>query len=257
VNGRATNRIQAELHQFSDTEDLARTLDNSRQQLEAAMRRNDELLRLRTVLMDKVSSLELELAKTHRLTHYDELTGLPNRRLLLDRFIQASALANRHRQDLTLPHRHRVELALLFFDLNDFKSVNDELGHEAGDKLLQQVATRLSTSIRQSDTACRFGGDEFVVLLTEIDSREHAVTTLQKIRDRLAPTFVVDRHSIRLTVSNGIAIYPEDAQSFTDLLRMSNRLMFSDKSVSKSSAGVAHKSSIWLRDARNELCLSQ
>jgi GGDEF domain-containing protein len=127
-----TSRSQTQLDQFADSEELSRALAISRRQLEAAMRRNDELLRLRSLLNEKVSSLESALAKAHQFTHYDELTGLPNRRLLLDRFIQASALAIRHRQPL----------AMLFFDLNDFKAVNDKLGHDAGDKLLQQVATR-------------------------------------------------------------------------------------------------------------------
>jgi diguanylate cyclase (GGDEF)-like protein len=249
--------MQAQYKQLSDADEPSRPLDASRRELEAAKRKNDELLKILSSLTAKVSSLELALAKAYRFANYDELTGLPNRRLLLDRFIQASALANRHRREMAMTDQNHVELALLFFDLNDFNGVNNKLGHEAGDMLLKQVATRLSASIRRSDTACRYGGDEFVVLLTEINSREHAATTLQNIRNRLAPPYSIDRHSIRLTVSNGIAIYPEDAQSFTDLLRMSNRLMFSDKSVSKSSAGVAHKSSIWLRDARNELCLSQ
>jgi len=246
--------MQAQIKQFSDSDELLLALDTSRQQLEAAIRRNDELLRLRAVLTKRVSSLEAELAKAHRFAYFDELTGLPNRRLLLDRFIQASTFANRHRQGLALPHQNRVELALLFFDLNDFKGVNDKLGHEAGDKLLQQVASRLSMSIRQSDTVCRYGGDEFVVLLTEIDSREHAVATLQKIRDRLAPPYVFDHHSIRLTVSNGMAIYPRDAQNFADLLRRSDQSMFSDKSGNRGPNGVAHKSNIWPHDTENVLC---
>ncbi|MCJ7591357.1 MAG: GGDEF domain-containing protein [Woeseiaceae bacterium] len=187
------------------------------------------------------------MAKAHQFSHYDELTGLPNRRLLLDRFIQASALANRQRN----------LLALLYFDLNDFKGVNDKLGHEAGDRLLQQVATRLSTSIRQSDTACRYRGDEFLVLLTEIEDREHAVTTLQDIRVRLAPPYEIDRHSIRLTVRNGIAIYPADAQNLTDLLRLTDRLMFGNKSASRGPTGVAHKSNIWLHDAEKVSCFGR
>jgi diguanylate cyclase (GGDEF)-like protein len=141
--------------------------------------------------------------------------------------MRASNLANRHSQ----------LLALLFFDLNDFKGVNDELGHEAGDKLLQQVAARLTTVIRKSDTACRYGGDEFVVLLTEICSRERAVTKLNKIRAHLAPPYVVDRYSIRLTVSIGLAIYPKDSDSITELLQTSDRLMFRNKTASRDRSG--------------------
>ncbi len=118
---------------------------------------------------------------------------------------------------------------MLFLDVNDFKRVNDKLGHGAGDELLKEVATRLSSSIRQTDTACRYGGDEFVVLLTEIDHREDAVKALQKIRAGLAPPYAFDRYSILLTVSDGLAIYPKDAQCFTDLMRFSDRSMFCNK----------------------------
>lgn len=118
---------------------------------------------------------------------------------------------------------------MLFFDLNDFKSINDELGHAAGDKLLQQVATRLSASIRSTDTACRHGGDEFIVLLTEIENRKHAVTVLTKIRAGLAEPYVIEDVSLRLTLSNGLAIYPEDAQNFEDLKQLSDRSMLRNK----------------------------
>jgi diguanylate cyclase (GGDEF)-like protein len=179
-----------------------------------------------------------QLAKANRLAHYDELTGLPNRRLLLDRFNQATALADRHRQ----------QMAMLFFDVNNFKRVNDQLGHVAGDTLLQQVATRLAGSIRRSDTVCRYGGDEFVVLLTEIDDREHAITALQKIREHLAQPYEIDRYLLWLSVSNGMAIYPKDAQSFTELVRLADRLMFGNKS------GHVPELNIWLHDAGMEAC---
>ncbi len=187
---------------------------------QTALRKNDELVSEFASLRDKVSSLELALAKANRFANYDELTGLPNRRLLLDRFIQAATLAKRHEK----------LLAMLFFDLNEFKSINDELGHAAGDKLLQQVATRLSASIRATDTACRYGGDEFIVLLTEIEDRKHAVAVLIKIRAALAePYIITDDISIRLTLSNGLAIYPDDAQSFDDLKQLSDRSMLRNK----------------------------
>lgn len=209
---------------------------NGRDRLEAAIRRNNELRETGSSLTEKVSSLESQLAKENLLSHYDELTGLPNRRLLLDRFNQATSLADRH---------HR-QLAMLFFDVSDFKQVNDNLGHIAGDTLLQQVATRLASSIRGSDTACRFGGDEFLVLLSEIDSREHAIVTLQKIRERLAEPYEIDGNLLRLSVSNGLAIYPKDAQSFSDLVRQADRLMYVNKS------GHAPRLNIWLHDAGTE-----
>jgi diguanylate cyclase (GGDEF)-like protein len=239
--------MQAQFNRFSDSDELSLALDTSRQQLEAAMRQNDELHEARSALDKKVSSLELALAKAHQLAHYDELTGLPNRRLLLDRFVQAAALAKRHRQ----------QLALLFFDVNDFKRVNDNLGHNAGDKLLQQVATRLSGSIRSSDTACRYGGDEFVVLLTEIVDREHVVKVLKKVRAELTPPYDIDRHAIRLTVSDGLAMYPKDAQRFSDLMQLSDRSMFSKKSGNGRQPGGVPVPNIWLRDTGTESCFAR
>jgi diguanylate cyclase (GGDEF)-like protein len=241
-----TPRLLTIPDRFADSREEPFALDSSQQKLEAAMRQNDELHKTRSLLTKKVSSLEFALAKANQFAHYDELTGLPNRRLLLDRFIQAAALANRHHD----------QLALLFFDVNDFKCVNDNLGHAAGDKLLQQVATRLSNSIRQSDTACRFGGDEFVVLLTEIADREHVLEALKKVRAELAPPSVVDRYSLRLTVSDGLAIYPEDAQCFADLIHLSDRSMFSTKSGNRRQTDDVRAENIWMHDAENVLCSS-
>jgi len=243
----ASTRIPTKMDQFVDSEKPFRALETGRLPLETAVQPQDDLLRLCSTLSEKVSSLQLALAKAHQFANYDELTQLPNRRLLLDRFIQASALANRHNQ----------VLALLFFDLNDFKRVNDKLGHEAGDQLLLQVATRLSTCIRETDTACRYGGDEFIVLLTEIDDREHALTALQKIRSHLDPPYVLGRYSIRLTVSTGLAIYPKDAQKYTDLVRLADRSMFSTKSGSQGRPCRAGKLNIWLHDPIEESCINR
>jgi len=228
--GSNTSRNPAQPGQIADSEDLSRALDTCRrqlvaalQQLRSALQQKGELLQRCSVLTEKVASLEITLAKANQFANYDELTGLPNRRLLLDRFIHAAAQANRHRQFL----------ALLFFDVNCFKRINDDLGHDAGDQLLRQLATRLSSSIRRADTACRYGGDEFVVLLSEINHREDAVTALQKIHAELEPPYVIDRHSIQLTVSDGLAIYPNDAQRFTDLMRLADNSMFSNKSANQ------------------------
>ena len=122
-----------------------------------------------------MNQLAQAVAQARRFSHYDQLTGLPNRTLLLDRFNQAAARAARQRK----------QVALLFLDLDGFKSINDMLGHAAGDRLLQQVAARLTASIRTSDTACRYGGDEFVVLLPELECGESAVAACEKIRAHL------------------------------------------------------------------------
>jgi diguanylate cyclase (GGDEF)-like protein len=140
-------------------------------------------------------------------------------------------------------------VALSYYQLNEFKSVTDTLGHDAGDKLLQQVALRLTNAIRGSDTACRYGGVEFIVLLTEINRREDAVKALKKIRVALASPFVIGRYSVRLDVSNGMALYPNDTRSFADLVRIADRSMFGSKSGSQGGPGDVPASHIWLHSA--------
>lgn len=215
TNGHTATPMETRTHTSTSTDELRA----NKQLLDAVMRRNADLLGRQSLILNEVKKLESALTKAHRLANYDELTGLPNRRLLLDRFAQASPLAIR---------QHRL-LAVLFFDLDDFKSVNDELGHDAGDKLLQQVALRLSSIVRVSDTVCRYGGDEFVVLMTGIDHREKVVEKLDAIRAELAPPFIVGANPIQVTASIGFALYPEDAEDLNNLLRLADRSMFRDK----------------------------
>ncbi len=165
------------------------------------------------------------------LAHHDELTGLPNRILLLDRLDQALARAKRQ-------HRH---LALLFLDLDRFKDINDRLGHAAGDRLLQQVAERLRSSIRGGDTACRYGGDEFVILLPEVDDEAHALAVAGKIRTRLAKPCLVDDHSIAMTVSIGVSVYPVHGSSQHDLIRQADFAMYLAKAPKVASAARIRK----------------
>ncbi len=203
-----------------------------------ATQENADLRQELGALTKEVSALELALVKANQLAHHDALTGLPNRRLLLNRFSQAAALAKRHRQ----------QLALLFVDIDNFKRINDDLGHDAGDKVLLQVAERLSSSVRESDTVCRYGGDEFVVLLTDIADHQHAVKAVKKVRAKLASPYVIDRHSIRLTATDGMAMYPRDAQSLTDLIQIADRSMFDNKSDNKRQSDTVLASNIWLHD---------
>ena len=130
--------------------------------MKAAQQQIDTLEKINSCLRQKLNRLEKKCAQALHSSYHDELTGLPNRNLLLDRLKQAMALSDR---------QHK-QLALLFIDLDKFKNVNDRLGHVAGDKLLQQVAGRLAVCIRYGDTACRYGGDEFVIMLPEIESQE-------------------------------------------------------------------------------------
>jgi diguanylate cyclase (GGDEF)-like protein len=118
---------------------------------------------------------------------------------------------------------------VLFVDLDRFKHVNDTLGHSVGDKLLQQVALRLVAGIRASDTACRYGGDEFVVLLSELDAKDGAVVVADNIRAHLAEPYLIDGAQITVTTSVGMAMYPVDAQAFSDLVQVADLAMYRDK----------------------------
>ncbi|WAC43432.1 EAL domain-containing protein [Pseudomonas sp. SL4(2022)] len=161
-------------------------------------------------------------AMTEKMTHlaqHDSLTNLPNRALLNDRIGQAIALAE----------RHNGQLALLFLDLDNFKHINDSLGHSVGDQLLQAVALRLSDCVRGSDTVSRLGGDEFVVLLGESHSAEDAARTAEKILEALASTYVIADQQLHISASIGISTYPNDAENAPDLIRTADTAMYQAK----------------------------
>jgi diguanylate cyclase len=169
-------------------------------------------------------------ASSRRLATPPITTGsrdLPNRRLLLDRLGQALASAR----------RRKGCLALLLLDLDDFKRVNDRLGHTAGDRVLQLVANRLLASLRGGDTACRYGGDEFVVLLPEIEYERRAWFVARKIRDCLARPYPVDDHALQLTASVGVAVYPIAGVDQEALIRHADAAMYLAKSGRASSVG--------------------
>jgi diguanylate cyclase len=154
--------------------------------------------------------------RARHFAYHDELTELPNRRLLLDRLKQAMAQSVR---------QHK-QVALLFVDLDRFKSINDRFGHFAGDQLLQQVAGRLTACIRNGDTVCRYGGDEFVVMLTGIDAQESAEVLADKIRVRLSPSYLLDGHVIEMTASIGVAVYQADGQTCNDFIKQADIAMY-------------------------------
>ena len=163
--------------------------------------------------------------QVRHLAYYDNLTGLPNRVLFLDRFSQALELARRH--------GHKT--AVLFIDLDNFKRINDTLGHGIGDDLLRTMAERLSRCLRAGDaatrrmpvaTAARLGGDEFTVLLTELDQEEDASVVAQRILDRLAQPVYLAAHQMIVTASIGIALFPQDGDSVETLLKHADLAMY-------------------------------
>jgi diguanylate cyclase len=202
-----------------DADVLRRALAISGQQLKVARRRLDEFQERDLLLRQKVALLEDEVAKAHRFACHDELTGLPNRRLLQDRFNQVVARGIRQHQ----------QVVLLFIDLNGFKGLNDAFGHAVGDRVLEQVGARLTGCIRASDTACRYGGDEFVVLLPEIQDQEQAIAVTAKIRAELDVPYAVGNSTITNSASIGMAVFPTDGCELGELIQASDRNMYRNK----------------------------
>ena len=153
------------------------------------------------------------------LAHYDALTNLPNRVLLRDRVEQALAYAQ----------RNGTSVAVMYLDLDGFKQVNDTLGHGAGDLLLVEFARRLCAAVRASDTVCRQGGDEFVVLLAGPSDADHTALVAEKILATCDTGFDLQGRSVRVGVSGGIALYPAHGESFEDLSRHADAAMYAAK----------------------------
>jgi diguanylate cyclase (GGDEF)-like protein len=149
----------------------------------------------------------------------DFLTGLPNRALLTDRLAQSIALARRHRK----------RVALLFLDLDNFKEINDSLGHSVGDQLLQSAAKRLEACVRHSDTISRHGGDEFVVLLSEIEAAQDAGRAAEKLLKAMAEPHFIGDHRLNITLSIGIGIYPDDGDEAEAVLSNADIAMYHAK----------------------------
>ena len=158
--------------------------------------------------------------RMQHLAHYDVLTGLPNRILFADRLQQTIAKAR----------RDKSHVALMFIDLDHFKPVNDMYGHHVGDLLLKEVAVRLRECLRrESDTVVRMGGDEFVVILPEIDALQDAVTVAEKILFALNQTFPIAGHTLQISASIGIACYPEHGTDEKYLLKQADAAMYRAK----------------------------
>jgi len=157
------------------------------------------------------------------MAHYDVLTQLPNRSLFVDRFNQAIAHSK----------RSNTLLAICFLDLDEFKPVNDTYGHDVGDQLLIQVAERIKDSIRQEDTVSRQGGDEFAILLGGIDSPFQAEQMLQRLINTVAHPYFINDHSISISASIGVSLYPDDNADLDTLLRHADQAMYQAKLAGK------------------------
>jgi diguanylate cyclase (GGDEF)-like protein/PAS domain S-box-containing protein len=170
------------------------------------------------VFRDVSESRAMALEMAH-LAQHDFLTSLPNRLLLTERFSHAIGLARRHTK----------QVGLMFLDLDNFKHINDSLGHAIGDQLLQSVANRLVACVRTTDTVCRQGGDEFVILLAEIGQPQDAAQVAETLRAALDMPHLIDGHELHVTLSIGISIFPDDGTSVDALMQNADTAMYHAK----------------------------
>lgn len=168
------------------------------------------------------ADITLSKAEQETVTHqaqHDYLTNLPNRLLFRDRF----------NQQLAMSRRHSKKFAVIYLDLDRFKPVNDSLGHQTGDQLLVAVADRLTALVREIDTVSRFGGDEFAILVSEVMSRDDVTNLAEKILEVLSEPFHLEGHTVFVSGSMGIAVYPEDGSDMETLLSHADAAMYQAK----------------------------
>ncbi|MFC0215421.1 diguanylate cyclase domain-containing protein [Paenibacillus chartarius] len=188
-------------------------------------------------LKNLIKEMEMEVNEiktsekiSRHLSLHDSLTGLPNRLAFHDRLVWAISYAQRNGD----------KLAVMFLDVDGFKAVNDTFGHAAGDRVLIEAAHRLRDSIRSVDTVARIGGDEFVVVATQLTNQEDAASVAQKIITSFEPPFEVDGASVGLTVSIGISLYPRDGLEPSELLNKADQAMYGIKAKGKNAFGFIH-----------------
>ncbi|TXT33498.1 MAG: PAS/PAC sensor-containing diguanylate cyclase/phosphodiesterase [Comamonadaceae bacterium] len=157
------------------------------------------------------------------MAYHDQLTGLANRRLLHDRMTQAISSAV----------RRQAHLAVLYLDLDHFKLVNDSLGHPVGDDMLLQVAQRLLACVRTGDTVARVGGDEFVLMLSDIVNAEAAAVMAEKLITALSTPMLIHGEELRITPSIGISICPQDGRDANELLKHADAALYQAKQMGR------------------------
>ncbi|MGE5477837.1 MAG: diguanylate cyclase domain-containing protein [Bacteroidales bacterium] len=172
--------------------------------------------RLFTAIVRDISERKENEDRIRRLAHHDNLTGLPNRNLLNDRMNHALARVK----------RNGGRMAVLYVDLDKFKPINDTLGHEAGDHVLREVSERLASCVRSSDTVARVGGDEFVVVVEEIQRPAEAATVARKIVETLSRPLDYHGHACQIGASIGVAVFPDDGNSMEEVCKAADVAMY-------------------------------
>jgi diguanylate cyclase (GGDEF)-like protein/PAS domain S-box-containing protein len=177
------------------------------------------LLRGAVMVFQDVSRAREDAIRLNHMAHHDALTGLPNRVLLMDRITQACSSATRNGQGF----------AIGFLDLDHFKLINDILGHDMGDLLLQCVAQRLSGELRSTDTVCRLGGDEFVLLLSDVQGADQAVRVAEKLLRQVADPMTLGARQVTVSFSLGLALFPDDGQGADELMKHADIALYRAK----------------------------
>jgi diguanylate cyclase (GGDEF)-like protein len=192
--------------------------------------RLDDAVAERDTLQAELDAARKTREELRSLAYHDHLTGLPNRSLLYDRLGVA----------ITHSHRQAGHLALLFLDLDDFKAVNDSFGHGSGDRLLVELAGRVRSSVRTGDTVARVGGDEFIVLLNDVNGAQDAARVAAKVLDAVRAPFRLDGHEVSIGASAGVSVYPGDGTSPDELVRSADAAMYRDKQREATPGPVRH-----------------
>ncbi len=184
-----------------------------------------EIFELNNIIHKEKKELEKAYQKIDRLANHDILTGLPNRRLFIELLKPALRQAD----------RNMTKTAVLFIDLDDFKPVNDKLGHDAGDKVLQMVAQRFTSSLRESDAIARIGGDEFAAIICNASNKANIKKIATKIIKKFSNPFKIENQEFKIGISMGISIYPDDDRDIDGLLKKADTAMYQIKSDNKNS----------------------
>ncbi|MGH8852783.1 MAG: putative bifunctional diguanylate cyclase/phosphodiesterase, partial [Telluria sp.] len=204
--------------------EAADAIRRARDELEIRVaERTAELAGANALLQEEINERRQAEARVHHMAYHDSLTGLPNRALLSDRLDCALRAAQRK--------GHR--LAVMFIDLDRFKTINDSLGHATGDHLLREVARRLCAAVRESDTVARLGGDEFVVLLPDAGGAQECALVGDKIIEALATPFPFEGHSLHISPSIGICLCPDDGNDVETLMRHADAAMYHAKAAGR------------------------
>jgi len=182
-----------------------------------------ELKMTQKKLQKTLDDLEIQHKKMHYQANHDVLTGLPNRHLLIEKL----------EHSINLSVRHKRKVAVLFMDVDNFKEINDSLGHNVGDGILVELSQRLQSKTRKSDTLARLGGDEFCILLTDVTDLEDVTDFITNIMNLLTEPFFIGQSSIYMNLSIGISIYPNDSDNVNTLMKNADSAMFKAKNNGK------------------------